>query len=205
MSHQSMKQFLLWKRDDIIYLQVKNDRVALDCRMFIHWLLLTPRHFLTHCGLVTSYDDIELGQHRIRKWFVTWWHQAITWTNVYFSSVRFCGSHPRAISLWVPKLLFCIMFEHYTFKSTATSLRGLWVAAPRDAYICQETNQHWLRWWLVAWTAPCHYLNQWWNIVDWTLRNKRQGNFNPNWHIFIQENASLRVVWEMAATLSRGR
>ena len=25
---------------------------------------------------------------------------------------------------------------------------------------------------LVSWTVPNHYLNQCWNIVDWTLRNK---------------------------------
>ena len=26
------------------------------------------------------------------------------------------------------------------------------------------TNQHWFRQWLVAWSVPSHYLNQWWNI-----------------------------------------
>ena len=31
---------------------------------------------------------------------------------------------------------------------------------------------------LVAWPAPSHYLNQCWNIVNWTLRNKLQWNFN---------------------------
>ena len=36
-------------------------------------------------------------------------HQAITWTNVDFWSVRFLGTHPRAISKWVPKLLFVVM------------------------------------------------------------------------------------------------
>ena len=34
-----------------------------------------------------------------------------------------------------------------------------------------------------------HYLNQCWNIVNWTLRNKFQGNFNRQSKIFIQENA----------------
>ena len=29
-----------------------------------------------------------------------------------------------------------------------------------------ELSQHWFRWWLVAWSAPSHYLNQCWNIVD---------------------------------------
>ena len=26
--------------------------------------------------------------------------------------------------------------------------------------------------WLVARLAPSHYLNQWWNIVNWTIGNK---------------------------------
>ena len=46
---------------------------------------------------------------------------------------------------------------------------------------------------------PC----QCWNIVNWTLRNKLQWNFNRNSYIFIQENAFENVVWKMAAILSR--
>ena len=41
--------------------------------------------------------------------------------------------------------------------------------------------------WLVAWSAPSHYLNQCWNIVNWTLRNKLQWNFNRSSNIVIQE------------------
>ena len=67
----------------------------------------------------------------------------------------------------------------------------------------QLTNQHWFRQWLVAWSAPSHYLKQCWNIVNWTLRNKVQGNFNRNSDIFFQENAIESVFWEMAAILSR--
>ena len=40
---------------------------------------------------------------------------------------------------------------------------------------------------LVAWTEPSHYLNQCWNIVNWTLRNKLHWNFNRNSNIFVQE------------------
>ena len=47
---------------------------------------------------------------------------------------------------------------------------------------------------LVAWTAPNHCLNQCWNIVNWTLRNKFQWNFNRNSNISIQENALESVV-----------
>ena len=50
--------------------------------------------------------------------------------------------------------------------------------------------------------VPCHYLNHYWNIVNWALKNKLQWNFNRNSDIFIQENALENVVWEMASILS---
>ena len=40
-------------------------------------------------------------------------------------------------------------------------------------------------------------------IINWTLRNKHQWNFNQNSYIFIQENAFEMVVWKMPAILSR--
>ena len=51
--------------------------------------------------------------------------------------------------------------------------------------------------------SPSHYLNQCWNIVNWTLRNKLQWNFNWNLNILIQENPSENVVWKMLAILSQ--
>ena len=54
-----------------------------------------------------------------------------------------------------------------------------------------------------ALSAPSHYLNQCWIIVNWTLANKLQWNFNRNSFIFIQENAFQNVVWKMAAILSQ--
>ena len=44
----------------------------------------------THWPLETPYGIMELGQHWFRQWLVAWWHQAITWTNVDWSSE---GSH----------------------------------------------------------------------------------------------------------------
>ena len=52
-------------------------------------------------------------------------------------------------------------------------------------------------------TAPNHYLNQCWNIVNWTPRNKLQWNFSWNSNIFNQENALENVVCEMASILCR--
>ena len=44
--------------------------------------------------------------------------------------------------------------------------------------------------------APSHYLNQRWNIFNWTLGNKLQWNRNQNSYIFIQENAVKNFVWK---------
>ena len=66
--------------------------------------------------------------------------------------------------------------------------------------ICVRKLHHYrCRQWLVAEQATSHYLNQCWNIVNWTLRNKLQWNLNPNSYIFIQENAFENSVCEMAA------
>ena len=49
----------------------------------------------------------------------------------------------------------------------------------------------------------CLPMNQCWNIVNWTLRNKLKCNFNRNSYIFIQENPLENVVWKIAAIMSR--
>ena len=51
--------------------------------------------------------------------------------------------------------------------------------------------------------APSHFLNQCWNIVNWTLVNNLQWNFNRNSSIFIQENAFENVVCKIASISSR--
>ena len=42
-----------------------------------------------------------------------------------------------------------------------------------------------------------YYLNQCWNIVNWTLRNKLQLIFNQNTKLFIHENAFENIVCEI--------
>ena len=54
-----------------------------------------------------------------------------------------------------------------------------------------------------AWSAPSHYQNQCWNIVNSNFKNKFQWNFNLDSYIFIQENAIENVVCEMASILSQ--
>ena len=50
--------------------------------------------------------------------------------------------------------------------------------------------------------VPSHYLNQSWDIVNWTFGNKFQWNLNRRFYIFIQKNAFGNVIWKMTAILS---
>ena len=66
---------------------------------------------------------------------------------------------------------------------------------PLVPHICvDELDQHCFRWWLAAWTAPSHYLNQFWYIVNWIPRNVFQQNFTWNSNIFSQENAFEQIL-----------
>ena len=74
---------------------------------------------------------------------------------------------------------------------------------PGDAYmiskltiICSDNG-------LSPGRGPSHYLNQCWNIVNWSFGNKLQWNLNRNRYIFIHENPFENGVWKMAAILSQ--
>ena len=92
-----------------------------------------------------------------------------------------------------------VLWDWWPHSSLVISLR------PSDAFIRQWTNHHWFRQWLVAWSASSHYLNQCWDIVNWTLRDKLQWSRNRNSYISIQGNAFENVICKMAAILSRPR
>ena len=54
------------------------------------WISVPIFYISTQSGLLTSYGVKDLGQH--------WQHQAITWTNIDWSSVKSSDIHIRAIS-----------------------------------------------------------------------------------------------------------
>ena len=70
-----------------------------------------------------------------------------------------------------------------------------------DAYMSQWICHHWVRWWLVTCSAPIHYQNKWWHIVNWALGNKFQWNLNRNSTIYIHKNVFENVICKMAANL----
>ena len=103
----------------------------------------------------------------------------------------FCRYHRTSENLFEITL-----WDHQQMKKVINSL------SPSDPYICiSKTCQHCFRYWLLACSVPSHYLNQCWDIVNCTLGNKFQWNFNKNTTIFIEENNFENVVWKMVAIL----
>ena len=74
------------------------------------------RTYLTHCGQMTLFGDIDLGQHWLRQWLSTWRHQAITWTKANFSLVRCYGIHMTKISQWEPRQLLIYFIILWVWK-----------------------------------------------------------------------------------------
>ena len=120
------------------------------------------------------------------------------------ASVHFIHYQIRSIRIMATKIIFALSSKVQTFHSqymktsifytkyTVHSSRGRQLSIramidycctialdvsslrPSDAYTHRQTNHHWFRWCLASWTAPSHYLNQCWNMVNWTPRNKLQ-------------------------------
>ena len=91
---------------------------------------------LTHCGLVTPYGGMDLGQHWFREWLVAWRHQAITRTNVDLSSIRHSRIHLRAISQEIPQpwilKIDSLKFNYLQFHSNLPGANELNIWAPTE-------------------------------------------------------------------------
>ena len=106
-------------------LESKSTRWTPDLTVLVkltYWPLEDVAVILTHCGLVTPYGDMDLCRHWFRLWLVAWWHQAITWTNVDWSSVKSSDIHIRAISLEMPNA-----FGNYISTISFKFPRGQWI------------------------------------------------------------------------------
>ena len=137
-------------------------------------------------------DTLLLSGQSPRKWTQRSWinaHQPIITDNV--SSQPGNNIHP-----------LLIITNKIRNKTKLTEIGLQLTHLPQVLHICvSESGQHWL--WLVAYSGPSHYLNQCWIIVNWTLMNKIQLNFNQNTKFFSHENASENIVCEIVAILSR--
>ena len=105
--------FTLWlSRPDIRYVQISwiTFQVVLLLHSSVEFVLAWWRQLWRQ----------RFGSTLPRVMFFTWWHQAITWTNVYFL-MRFCGIQLRVISHRMP-MIFCIMSLKKQFNFRWTSI-----------------------------------------------------------------------------------
>ena len=74
------------------------------------------------------------------------------------------------------------MADEISWNFTALRMRDTEInSSPHSAaYMRQGTGSILVRKWIVAWSSPSHYLNQWWLIVNWILGNKFRWNSNKN-------------------------
>ena len=99
-----LDNFVIWLNIELIFHTIIVH--ILNSRLQIYNAILPSRtvqmmpsclmFFLTHCGLMTPFGDRDQGQHSLRQWLVAWRHQAITWTDVDWSSVKSSDIHIRA-------------------------------------------------------------------------------------------------------------
>ena len=94
----------------------------------------------------------------------------------------FCNRHSTVLAGFTqnnyPCFLCCISGNRESIQCQWSNPQ--WLELPHLPLVPHvqvvELGQHWFRYWLVASTAPSHYLNQCCLIVNRTLRNKRQWN-----------------------------
>ena len=104
---------------------------------------------------------------------------------------------------------FDVFFDLRLNKRSNKQSWGWWFETPsppfwRHRNVCvNELDHHRIRQWLVACSAPNHYLNQWWHIWNWTLRTFFQWKIIWSSIVFIQENAFENIVGERADILPR--
>ena len=96
----------------------------------------------------------------------------------------------------------CVKFSDVNCAQTKIYKINYLLEAKWLIYVLVNSH-HCFRWWPVAWSPSSNYVNQCWNIVNWTIRNQLQWNINQNAYIFIHENALENVVWKMVAIFSR--
>ena len=58
--------------------------------------------------------------------------------------------------------------------------------------------------WVGPWSAPSHYLNQCWSVVNWTLRNKLKWNSNQYTKLLFMVLLPIMSSGKMVAILSKG-
>ena len=113
---------------------------------------------------------------------VIWWWECVWYDlNVCDMMMRMCDMMMRMCVIWLLRMY--VIWWTGCGGSIILSLNH----KGRVRHICiSKPGQHWFRLWLVACSAPSHYLKQWWLIVNWIIGNKFQWNSKQD-TFFIQK------------------
>ena len=121
--------------------------------------------------------------------------QAIIWTSAGILLTGLLGTNFSEIIIGIQTFSFQTMHLKMSSAKWRPFCPGLNVLTHQPhtpsptskvPIICASASgKHWFRWYFVAYSAPSHYLNQCWIIVNWTLRNKLQWNVDQNIKLFI--------------------
>ena len=82
--------------------------------------------------------------------------------------------------------------DYLIIRINSTQLLQINSSPPVLHIFIRELGQPWFRWWLNACSAPSHYLDQCWLIVNWPLRKHPEGEI---W-IKIQNFHSWKCIWK---------
>ena len=91
------------------------------------------------------------------------------------------------------------------FSNPAIMIQWLFALRPNDVTWRRRSPSTLIRVMVCCLEASICYLNQYWNSVNWTLKNKLQWNFNQIPYIFLHENILGNVECKMWAILFRSQ
>ena len=78
----------------------------------------------------------------------------------------------------------------FVLKIQLSWLSTIWLAVAENAstrhdvvmsYDATDLGRHWFNWWLLAFSVPIHYMNQWWFIGYWNIRHILSSKLFPVW------------------------
>ena len=76
---------------NIVFQMFANPFIGITAIYKFLWMIPHQTGCVLRISLFNSLWPSNLGQHWFRQWLVAWRHQAIAWTNVDLSSVRWSG------------------------------------------------------------------------------------------------------------------
>ena len=107
-------------------------------------------------------------------------------------TIKKTSKHSTSCPLWGESTDDRLTKDHKCNFGVSMPWSDALISSLSDSNMRQWTSRHWFRQWLVARSAPSHYLNQCWDIINWTLGKKLRSNLNEI-HTFSFQKMHLKM------------